>query len=429
MDAKQLADIIAAHGIKQEDYYENEAYYRGRNPAIFAKTPQADPDYRVPVPFIKLAIDTLAGYMAKPGNISYSGPGYDDYLMDVFNANEETLITQDEFKKACVHGESYELHWYDGAPMFATIPTIQGIPVFSDDLKPRLEGFVRVWKAKDDTDRATHYGPDTVQEWARDKQSWTLISEELHGYGKVPVVIYRVSTEARNIFDHVKELIDAFDRLVSHDLANELERFAKAYLLYANRLEDIPDDTGQTAIDRIKQARTFEDLGDNVSSKVAFLTKNIQSDFIRFSAETFQDLIYEMMQVPNPRDVKTFSGASGYAMMLKNMSFEFLCASIEGNFIRGLQDRVRLILGHKLVNVPANDVVIKMQRNLPNDLEMLARVSAQLSGTWDKESILKIFPESMLTAEDRQRIIDQGQDQAASLADLLTEEPEADDQR
>ena len=70
-----------------------------------------------------------------------------------------------------------------------------------------------------------------------------------------------------------------------------------------------------------------------------------------------------------------------------------------------------------------------MQRNLPNDLEMLARVSAQLSGTWDKEAILKIFPESMLTAEDRQRIIDQGIDQGTSLDDLLTEETESDDQR
>jgi SPP1 family phage portal protein len=270
-----------------------------------------------------------------------------------------------------------------------------------------------------------------VQEWI-EESGWTMASEELHGYGKVPVVIFRVSTEARNIFDHVKELIDAFDRLVSHDLSNELERFAQSYLLYANRLEDIADDDGMTAVDRIKQARTFEDLGDNVSSKVAFLTKNIQSDFIRFSAETFQDLIYEMMQVPNPRDVKTFSGASGYAMMLKNMSFEFLCASIEGNFIRGLQDRIRLILGHRLVGIESNDVAIRMTRNLPNDLEMLARVSAQLTGTWDKEAILKIFPEAMLTAEDRQRIIDQGQEQAMSLESMLiddTEDNTEDDQR
>jgi len=360
--------------------------------------------------------------MVKPGNVSYSGPGYDDYLVDVFNSNEETLITQDEFKKACVHGESYELHWYDGKPMFATIPTIQGIPIWSDDLKPKLEGFVRAWRDRSNNDRATYYDSTTVQEWSKGEKDWEMVSEELHGYGKVPVVVFRVSTEARNIFDHVKELIDAFDRLISHDIANELERFAQAYLLYANRLEDITDDNGLTAVDKIKQARTFEDLGDNVSSKVAFLTKSIQSDFIRFSAETFQDLIYEMLQVPNPRDVKTFSGASGYAMMLKNMSFEFLCASIEGNFVRGLQDRVRLILGHTLVNKPANEVVIKLQRNMPNDLEMLARVSAQLSGTWDKEAVLKIFPESMLTAEDRQRIIEQGMEQSASLEDLIMNE-------
>jgi len=398
MDAKQLQAIIDGHNSKVSQIMENEAYYKGRHPAINSTPAKAAPDYRVSIPLLKVAVDQLAGYVAKPGSIQYIGDEYDNYLKPIFDDNEETLITQWAFKQACINGKAFEIHWMeDGKDQFAIVPSAQAIPIYSQTLKPERIGFV--WfRIVDQVETATYYDSTMVQTWVQGKDGWILTEEEAHGYNRVPVIEFNIDINKSNLFDHTKEIVDAHDRLYSHDIANELEKFANAYLLIRDRLS-------QENIDELKQNALFQGLGDNVTTAVAFLTKNIQTEFLEFSATNLRDLFYESMQIPNPNDIKGNTPASGYAMMLRNMSFEFMCASIEGVFLRGLQDRIRLILGHKLINVDATGVSIKMHRNSPFDLESMAKVATQLTGILDLEAILDFFPPSLLSDEAKERIL------------------------
>lgn len=397
IDIKTAEKYIDNHVAKRQKWFENQAYYLGKHPPINSTPVKPAPDYRVSVPLLRVAVDQLAGYVVKPGSVQYEGDAYENVLKPIYDDNEEPLITQQEFKAACTHGEAWEFHWMqDKKFYFAMLPGSEVVPVYTNDLKPKLLAII--WYRWIDNKLNAMIVDDTSRmDYIKDK-GWELVLEEKHGFRAVPAVKFQINYDGSNLFDHVKEMVDANDRLYSHDVANELEKYANAILLLRDRLK-------QEDKDDIKYLGMFEGLGENVTNAVAYLTKDIKTEFIEFAANNLRDMIYECLQIPNMHNRDKGQATSGYAKMLDNMTFEFLCASIEGAFIRGLQDRVRLICGHVLVNVDGTEVSIKMHRNMPFDLETYAKVAAQLTGTYDLEAILDIFPDYILSKEAKQRIL------------------------
>lgn len=385
----------------------------GKHPPILAPLPKPDPDARISIPFLRKAVDDMGGYMAKPGLIQYEGDEYEQFLKPIFDQNEEPIITQNLFKKACIHGMSFEVHWMeDGQDQFAIVPTEQGIPVYGDDIRPKLIEFI--WLKKiDDKEIAVVYGPDSVDTWTKEK-GWTIVESEPHGYGKVPIVIYTINYDKENLFDHCRDMVDLYDRLLSQDISNEAARYQAAILAMAERIDTTPDENGFSMVDKLKQIGVIDGLGSEqpVQSKIGFITKDVPTGFIQLALTTTKNLIYEMLGIPNPDQQNGSSETSGYAMALKNMTFEFLCSSIEGNFIRGLQDRIRLIGGHVLNNFDGTTISIKMGRNTPFDLQQNAIVAAQLMGLWDKQALLDLFPPTVLSDEAKERILGAIEEQA-----------------
>jgi len=236
IDLKEVQKLIASDRARQDRLAVQAAYVKGTNPSILAPAPKEEPDNRIPVPFARRAINMVLGYMFKEGNIVYSGDGYDDALQETFDANDEGLIDLELAATSLAHGEAWELHWTEGgSDQFAQIPVSQCIAIYDDSLKPKLIGFVRHWSKRDYDGKTTFYahvydesivvryqGP-TVEALAEE-------SREAHGYGRVPVVQFKISSDGTNLFDHVTALIDFYDKIMSEDFANELARFAAAPL-------------------------------------------------------------------------------------------------------------------------------------------------------------------------------------------------------
>jgi SPP1 family phage portal protein len=411
MDSKTLQEYINKQPLRR--ILEQKAYYMGKHPPILAPLPKPDPDARISVPFLRKAVDDMSGYMAKPGLIQYEGEEYEQYLKPIFDQNEEPIITQNLFKKACIHGISYEVHWMEnGQDQFAIVPTEQGIPVYSDDIRPKLIEFI--WLKKiDDKEMAVVYGPETVDTWIKEK-SWTMVESEPHGYGKVPVVIYTINYDKENLFDHVRDLQDLYDRLLSQDISNEASRYQSAILAMAERIDSTPDENGFSMVDKLKQIGVIDDLGSEqpVQSKIGFITKDVPTNFIQLSLTTAETDLWSCLGMPNPNQQAGTAETSGYAMEIKYRAFETLCSSIEGNFTRGLQDRIRLIAGHVLYKFDGTSISIKMGRNLPYDLYNKAQSAALLMGIWDKEAILGLFPPTVLSDEAKERILGAIEEQA-----------------
>jgi SPP1 family phage portal protein len=338
------------------------------------------------------------------------------------------LTTQEEFETALTHGQAWEYHYTkDNEPRFVQVPTEQCIPIWDDSLPPKLEGMIRYYK---------HCDPDGEEEcevYVYDNISITkYIGKEMsslelafpepahdgepaepnpmqHGYGEVPFVQAKIAKDCSNLFDCVIPIIDFHDRVISEDYANEAQRFSNSYLLLRNRLSTELDESGLTEVDKLRITRTFEDLGDNVNTAVAFLTKNIPVDFIKTVADTFERLIYDMMQIINPNDIATTGQISGIALAYKLLQFEYFCASCEAYFSRALQWRIRLIQ-----NVTGNmkakpqdrpQVDIQFRRNLPFDMASAVDQFVKVAGILPDEVALKLFPADFIP--DPQSVLDE----------------------
>lgn len=414
MDVKQIQQLIDADSQRRAKLAEQSKYAGGYNVAILGRRPHEEPDNRVPVPIARKGIRLVSGYMFKPGNIVYSTPEDDgtnyvsNTLKPIFDRNDEELTTQEEAETVLTHGETWEYHWLENSkPRFVEVPAGQCIPMWSDDLPPKLEGMIRHYCEQDgngqEVSHIYFYDDTIISHYMGKPRSEALVDEMPHGYGQVPFAQFKMARDRSNLFDCVIPLIDFHDRLISEDYANEAQRFASSYLLLRNRLSTDLDESGMNEVDKIRITRTFEDLGDNVQSAVAFLSKNIPVDFIKTAADTFERLIYDMMQIINPNDIATTGQVSGVALAYKLLQFEYLCASIEAYFSRGIQWRIRLIQaaqGITSVSSNAPQVTIQFRRNLPFDMASSVDQFVKVKGLLPDKLALSLFPASFVPDPD-----------------------------
>jgi SPP1 family phage portal protein len=435
IDVKAITTLISKDSARQTKLAEQCEYAGGEHLAILGRRPHEEPDNRIPVPIARKGVRFVSGYMVKPGNIVYSTDDdepvepqgaigkvvakvktalvgkaepanyAEDILQPIFDDNDEQLTTQEEFETCLVHGEAWEYHYTRaGTACFVEIPVVQCIPLWSDDMPPKLDGMIRYYKASDETYQAYFYDEASIRHFSGpsyEAMTEVLEDAEDHGFQEVPFVRFRMSRDSSNLFDCVIPLVDFFDRIVSEDYANESQRFASSYLLLKNRLSNELDDLGMNEVDKIRITRTFEDLGDDVTKSVAFLSKTIPVDFIKNVADTFERLIYDMMQIINPNDIATTGQISGIALAYKLLQFEYLCASIEAYFSRGLQSRIRLIQNvsssMSAQEMDRADVDIQFRRNLPFDMASAVDQFSKVVGVLPDEIALKLFPASFIT--------------------------------
>jgi SPP1 family phage portal protein len=423
VDIATIQKYIEIDPARQNRIMSQYMYYSGRHTGIYYDNPKEDPDNRVPVPIVRKAIQFILGYMFKPGNITYTGPYYDSTLKDIYDANEEELLNAEHAKTALIAGYSYEAHWTeDGQERFARVPAEQGIMVKSDDIVPRDIAFIRHWI---DIDRIHHvwvYDDSKVTIYSGNGGALVFEKEYDHGYKSVPVLEIPISDDLSNLFDHVLPLVDLMDKGLSEDIANEMQRLANSYLLMANDIDSTTkDDNGETDVDKIKRTKIFSNLRDDVTRSVAFLTKNLNPEFINTALDRIERLIYDMIGVPNPGDETFANAVSGTALAYRLLPFEYLCASIEVYFTRFLQRRIRLIgaLDSTIngTDSAVADIDIKWARNLPmNHTEMIEN-AVKLSAILSKRSVLEYLPSDIVP--DVENELKEQEEESQGIADMI----------
>lgn len=415
MDIETLKKLINEHRPASLRVYDQKTYKIGANAGIYQYPKHEEPDNRVPVPFIRRAVKLVKGYFAKVGNITYTDDGwFEENLADTFDANDEEIETAAVFEDALVYGRAYELHWFDELEgfHFTVLPIDQCIPIFSDDVIPKMVGFI--WHRKSgDIERATYYDDREYQEFTKDDEEWRLDEERsgLHLYGRVPVLEAVIDRDKRNLFDHCLPLIDLYDKIVS-EVGNEHEKFAQSVLLLREAINGVTEDeNGMTDIDKLKQWRVLDKLGDNVGTAAGYLERNVNDTFINNTLDRIERLIYEMLCLFNPND-ESFATASGIAQAYKLLGFELSVADMESYFSRFLQERLKMISGHKSGRVKNIEMVsfvtIHFARNLPFNMESFAQLASILSGgkqILSTESIRKLMPATMVSEDEADKIV------------------------
>ena len=370
---------------------DREDYFNGDNPYIRDRTTGDNsanaPDWRVRVSYARKIINTVAGYMYRPGDIKYNyvKDSYREKIEYLFTLNKEIIKTSQAGKAASTQGFCYELFMADENqnPIWIVADPREIIPFYTNELNSKLFAFIRFIEVMEGQQTITYadvYYADVIEHWKTEKNALVKYEEDtINIYansGMPPLNIIKNNEEMIGDFacctwdGKNAGLIDAYDVLTS-DGINEEDRFAWAYLLMSA-------DLSQKDAEKVKRIRAFTQLGQD--GYVKFLTRDIPTDFFQFMQEWIKKEIHKQTHIPDFLDMSIGQEMSGVALDRLLYDLEFICATKETYFKEGLYNRLKFI--DSIINVTDaefidSDIEILMQRNKPSDNMLNAQIASQ----------------------------------------------------
>ena len=404
-DIENLLEQNADVAKNQKRYKDNLEYYKGNNQYIINRLQARDVKSGViTISYARKIIQTVVGYMYQPGLITYTTENekYGAVLEDIFKFNHEPIETSQLGKQTSVQGIGFEIHYVDSkeaVPRFSKAPAAQMIPIWDYSIEPELIACMRHYMRGDDKHVYIYY-PDEIEHWIKKESASTyeLDGAEAHFYKQVPIVVYQNNEEMIGDFESVRDLIDAYDVLMT-DSMNEFSRFCFAYLVmrgYSMSSEEA---------DNLRDIRAFMGLDEN--AQIDFLTKEIPHEYIKFMSEWIKDEIHKQSHVPNFLESKTGDQLSGVAISKALYDFEFVAATKEAYFRKGLEKRIELINEISTIQDKETDAVdIVMSRNEPGrDMEN-AEIFEKLDGRISRKTLIEEFADFVENADEELEQLD-----------------------
>lgn len=408
---EQIQDVVSIITTNAARYRQYKRYYLGENPTIMDAAAKKAPDNRVPCPFARKIVNTLSGYMFKPGYIKYKSEGdYADELKKaVFDYNNEELLTARLGTDALVYGKSYEiLRTNEAANAIKQyrISPESSLAIYDDTLDEEMIAFAHlvaiVTNVKLNTVKyklTIYYSAFFVEYESQNLSEFTEIGRQEHPFDGVPAIEYVTNQDHIPIFYPVIPLIDEHDKIISSQYANELEKFASSYLAMLKRINNtIKDSNGKTDAERIAELRIFDGIGDDgdiksVNDAIGYITKPSRGNDVAEAADRFEGYIYDLSMVMNPSDITTGTSITGIAYRMKLLPTEFVASEAQANFSVGLQRRNDLVASAKqITGLQPEDITITFDRNIPSDIETIVTMAGNAKGILSDETILGLFP-------------------------------------
>lgn len=354
--------------------------------------------------FMGNIIDQVVGYMFGK-NIMYgiNQENYTDSAYKEYTDLLDNLITRNDLfdldaetgKMASICGVAYRLCYIDRHGLERVMSVNPWEVILLQENDETLYG-LRYYTGYDSKGRETvfaeFYDETNIyyfeSKTTTTKSNFALIEKKPHLFEGVPIIEFLNNSEKLGDFDKVKSLIDAYDRLVS-DTQNELEEFRQAYMVF--------DGGAEITSEVIQAARQSGAFSLPEGSKAYFLVKQVDVNVLDYQKKTLETNIYKFSQSVDMSD-ENFSGGtqSGESRKWKLIDLENKAMTKERKFIKGLHEQFRIIcssLNKKSISALDHlDIYFSFRRNLPVDLEYLAKVATELKGTVSQKTILELLP-------------------------------------
>jgi len=421
MTEEQIAQYEKVWINKIPEIQENAAYVLGKNPTLYRKKPQKDPDWRVSIPLAKSTVEDLTGYAAKTGHIVVSyrqelaeteaeealRKTYEEVNKKIYVHNEAQLETSELYNQALTQGEAYELFWLSEGddqklftPEFAMVANEDMVLVYDGSLKPKLSAAIRYYKQGLDT-YAEAYFPYYSESWIKlaGKKKWDRdpLGDNAYPYSEVPLAVYKINRFSQPLFEAEKEVIDAHDNLISKSV-NEIDRFNALVALFPNRVD-------AEFVKKLEQYRIMDGLGE-FEKWPEYLEKSLSKidAFYQNLANRLERLYHKTSKVPDFSDENFAGRSSGISLAYKLLGLEFKAAQVDSYFNKGLRTRQNLIddvlNSSEQVQYPKYAMDISNKRNLPVDTSSAVEIATKLLGVVSKETLLRILPEEIVNDVD-----------------------------
>jgi SPP1 family phage portal protein len=381
--------------------------------------------------------------MFKSGNISYSvdDTANDDLfnsLTDIYNKNHEDNHNAKLGEYQSKYGIAFEIIYNKQddknktLPSFAVMKPQEIIPIYDYSIEKNIIAVIRFYQINTVNNDSVYnielYLKDTIKYYKYNKTQNTLefLNEDVNIYEDIPFVVYKNNENYIADYEPVKSLIILYDKLIS-DSANEMDRFAAAYLIFKNYILGGNEEESRQKMARLKSLRVFEIDNDG---EIKFLTKEIPVAFFQECKITIEENIIKHSHVPDFKN-ESFGTSSGIALKYKLIDFENLCAHKEAYFKEGLDRRIELISKFlKIQNegLEGLNIDIKFTRNIPDNITDAIDNAVKV---WDKlslETVLSLLPFIKNAQEEIDRIEKEKEEKQSLLnIDNMFNEPIQDD--
>lgn len=364
------------------------------------------PNHRIVSPFANYITTQMVGYFAGEP-ISYSSN--DDAMLEeielINEYNDENAENTAIAKDQSIYGVAYEQLYIDedGNIRFQKLDPTTAIPIYDDTIEAELLYFIRTF---DDEDILTGNTTQFVEVFSRtyhqlfrrDLSALTLVSEEQHAFGMVPISIYKNNEEQIGDFEPVLSLIDAYD-VITSDGVNEMDYFSDAYLMLTGM-----GGTDAEDIAAMKEQRVMLLPADG---KAEWLIKNLNDTYIENQKNRLENAIHKFSACPNLTDENFAANASGVAIKYKLLGLENKTAAKEGEYKKGLQRRLELICQILALTGTKYDyraIEITFNRNIPSNLIEVADVLNKVGHLLSNETQINMLPIDIDATKEMERI-------------------------
>ena len=154
---------------------------------------------------------------------------------------------------------------------------------------------------------------------------------------------------------------------------------------------------------------------------VDFLTKPQNNEQARDALDRIRADIYRIAQCPDFSSESFVGGvSSGIAIKYRLTGMETRAGNIEAAMKKALQRRIEILCGFvslKLGEEVYRDIVINFERNIPEDISVIANAVSQLKGTVSDETLLSTLPFVTDPKTEAEKVMEQ-KEKSISLYDF-----------
>ena len=238
------------------NYYNNKTAILNQTRVYYdadgnANTDTTRANNRITHSFYPLLVKQKVGYLlGKPINFASENQNITNYLGDILGAKWD-LTAQELLKNASNKGDEW-LYCYidrDGIFSYTICPTEQIIPLYDNAFKTNLDGIIRYYTTENLRGEKINH----IEFWTKDSVKYfedgILIEEKApftvngkgYSFGYVPFVQFKNNEDMTTDLSLIKDVIDAYDKVVS-GLANDIEEIQDAiYVLKGYQGTDLTE--------------------------------------------------------------------------------------------------------------------------------------------------------------------------------------------
>lgn len=380
-----------------KNYLENEKMYMSDHDILHAKKKESyKPDNRLVLNYAKYIIDTFSGYhIGIPCKVKHDDEETTAFVDEFRRLNDMEDSEFELAKLSSVFGHSFiYLYQDEEGQTRMTYESPTNMLLVYDDTVQELPYFAVRYSLDDET--STGFGELITEKY---KQPFTFNAAgdvtlgeiENHIFSGLPVIELIENNERQGLFDSIKTLINALNKVVS-EKANDVDYFADAYLKIIGIKLD-KDIASAVRDNRIINLYAQGGNGDKVPLDAGFLEKPNADETQENLIKLLIDNIFTLSMVSNISD-DDFGNSSGVALAYKLQPMDNLAKTKDRKMKSALLQMYKLVFSVPKASVNSEaylDLMFMFTRNIPKNLAEEATIAKTLEGQVSKQTQLSVL--------------------------------------